>query len=284
MRTVTYQSVLEGLLRSLGQDPASASTERLAQCAEAIAVRYREAWQYYRWPDLLATEERRFRDTWEAATYAAGAEVWHAANEAYYVTAAGATSGQEPGTASQWALLTGNWHRYVPYEQAGQTAIGAVLAAHRTDPRADPAALRVSFQVTSDGITIPPAAGALDSVWLTYRKREEDFGWSSVYSASVAYAAGALIYAAPEVYECVTATTAGESPTGTPAKWRALEFPHRLALAVKAGARADVLGALGQEDKEAARARRFEDILEEEVWQLTKLQGQTGTPTTIPPP
>lgn len=283
MRTVTYQSVLDGLLRSLGQDPSSASTERLAQCAEAIAVRYREAWQYYRWPELLTTEERYFRNTWTAATYAAGAEVWHAATEAYYVTAAGATSGQVPGTATQWALLTGNWHRYVAYEQAGEVAIGAVLAVHDTDPRANPAALRVSFQVTADGITIPPASRTLDSVWLTYRSREEDFGWSSVYSASVAYAVGAVIYAAPHVYLCTATTTAGDAPAATPAKWRALEFPHRFAIAVKAGARADVLGALGQEDKEAARASRFEDVLEEEVWQLTKLQGQTGTPTTIPP-
>jgi hypothetical protein len=284
MRTVSYQSVLEGVLRRVGQQPATAAAETLAQAAEFIADRYRDAVEFYRWPDFLRTELRRFRDTWAAGTYAAGAEVWHAPTAAYWTAPAGATAGEVPGTAAEWVALTGNWHRYVPYEQAGQLAIGAVFAAHTVDPRADPAALRVSFRVTDEGITIPPASGALDGVWLTYRLREEDYAWSSVYSASATYAPGQLIYFAPEVWECVTATSAGESPTSAAAKWRQLEFPHRLARAVKAGARADLLGAQGQEEKEGAREPAFEDLLDEQVTQLVTLQGQTGRPSTIPPP
>jgi hypothetical protein len=285
LRTVTYQSVLEGVLRRLGQDPASASLERLLQVNEAIADRYRDAVEYYRWPEFMRLEERRYRNTWADGTYAAGAEVWHAATATYWKAPAGATAGQVPGTASQWEALSGAWERYVAYEQVGLEAIGAVLGAWDRNPRSDPAARRLSYRMTERGVSLPPADASLApaSAWVAYRTREEDFAWRTVWAADGVYAPGDRVYFAPEVWECVETTTAGQSPTTHAAKWRALAMPHRLARAIKAGARAMLLGALGQEEKEAGREPGFDVLLEEQVWQLTKLQGQTGTPTSIPP-
>lgn len=281
MRTVTYQSVLEGVLRRLGQEPASASAERLYQVAEAVADRYRDAFEYYRWPEFTRLEERRFRDTWADGTYGAGAEVWHAGTQWYWTAPAGATAGQVPGVAAQWEELAGAWERYVAYEQAGLEPIGAVLGAWDVDPRTQAKARRLSYRVTERGVSLPPADAALApaSVWLSYRTRDEDLAWSVVWAADGVYAAGTVVYFAPEVWECVDATTAGQSPLTHPAKWRQRRVPHRLARAIKAGARATLLGVMGQEDKEGAREPSFEVLLEEQVWQLTKLQGQTGTAT-----
>lgn len=283
MRTVSYQSVLFGVLRQCGIDPAGATTEMLARCGQFIADRYRDAFEYYRWPDFMATEQRYFRPVWASGAYASGAEVYHAATDGYYQASTTITA-EVPGTDAEWVELS-DFHKYIAYEQAGQTAIGAVLGVHSKDPRTYANALRIGFSIDELGVTIPPQTD-LTSVWVTYRSREVDFAWESTYSESDTYAVGDIVYYATtgEVYECATATSAGEDPVDTPAKWTLREFPHRLARAVKAGARADLLGALGQEEKEGAREPRFEDLLEDQVWQLTKFQGQTGTPTVIPQP
>jgi hypothetical protein len=285
MRTVTYQSVLEGVLRRLGQEPASASAERLFQVSEAIADRYRDAFEFYRWPEFTRLEERRFRDTWADGTYAAGAEVWHAATEKYWTAPAGAAPGEVPGTDPEWEELSGAWERFVAYAQVGEEPIGAVLGAWDLNPHAESRARRLSYRMTDRGVSLPPADASLApaSVWLCYRTRDEDLAWSAVWAAGSTYTAGALVYFAPEVWECLETTTAGQSPTTHPAKWRQRQFPHRLARAVKAGARATLLGVMGQEEKEAAREPSFNSLLEEQVWQLTKLQGQTGTASVVPP-
>ena len=283
MRAVIYKTVLYGLLRRLGEDPATASSERLLQCAEAIADRFRDAFEYYRWPEYLLTEQRYFRDVWASGAYDDGDEVYHADTDAYY-QADGAITAEVPGTDAEWVALT-DFHKYIAYEQTGKTAIGAVLGVHSKDPRVYATALRVGFSVGPLGITVPPSTD-LTSVWLTYRVREVDLAWTEVYSESATYDVGDIVYYATTggVYECAVATSAGEDPVDTAASWTLREFPHRLARAVKAGARADMLGVRGQEEKEGSREPKFEELLEDQVWQLTKLQGQTGQPSFVPQP
>jgi len=281
MRTVAYKSILAGVLRSVGQDPATASTERLAQCGEFIADRFTDAFEYYRWPHYLITEQRFFRDTWTASAFSTGDEVYYAAGDGYYVANATTTGADVPGTSPLWDELS-DYHKYVPYEQLGKTAIGAVLGCHSKDPRVFSTALRVGFSIGPLGVTVPPST-ALTSIWLTYRTRNVSFAWDFIWSATATYAPDDVIYyaATGEVYTVGIATTAGEDPEDTPAKFTLVAFPHFLARAVKAGARADLLGAMGQEEKEAAREAEFRDLLEEQVFQITKIQGQTGTPTII---
>jgi hypothetical protein len=77
-------------------------------------------------------------------------------------------------------------------------------------------------------------------------------------------------------------TTAGQTPTTHAAKWTLVEFPEFLARAVKVGAYADWLEAEERPQAAGIQESKFIDLLEEQVWQLTKLQGQTGRPNVQP--
>jgi hypothetical protein len=278
MRTVTYKSVLDGVFHRDGVTPDDAPTAERTAAIEYIADRFRTAWEYYRWPELIKLEARRYRDTWSATSYAAGAEIWHADTETYYQAATSATASDIPGTASLWTEIT-EFYRYIAYGQTGQTAIEAALSAYDKDPRVHADAQRLGFKVRPEGIAFDP--GAPDVVYLEYRPLATDFG-GTLYSATASYAEGDRVYHAPSMYRVLSAASPGESPDTAPAKYEALEFPYILARAVKYGAYADLLAASGQHDKAAAWEGRFSAELDEQVFQLTTLQGQTGRYTQIP--
>jgi hypothetical protein len=60
MRTVTFKSVWERVLRLVGIDPATAalSADREEFFADLINERVAEAWEYTFWPELCVSEER----------------------------------------------------------------------------------------------------------------------------------------------------------------------------------------------------------------------------------
>lgn len=272
MRAVTYQSVLEGVLKRRSVAVASVQAERVARVAEFIADRMHSAWEYYAWPFALDVEERFFRAEWSAAAYASGAEIYHAGTAAYYRASAAALSTDVPGVAAVWVKLT-TLRRYVALEQVGKTAIDAVVGMWATDPRASSGAARVSYTISGDGAEISPDYVGT-SVWVRYRRRAPELAWSATWSAA-AFAAGAVVYKAPGVYRASAAALSTDVP-GVAAVWVLQEVPFALARAVKAGAAADDLGAGGGEEKAALEDVDFVALLEEQVWQLTKLQGQTG--------
>ena len=279
MRTVTYQSVLDGALKRRGVTPSQAQTERLLQFSEFIADKLRDAWEYYAWPETLRTEERRFRAEWTATSYAEGTEIYHAGTDAYWIAGSAAISTDVPGVSAVWEVPT-TLRLVVDYEQVGQTAIEAALGAWDADPEADPAANPVPYTLAEDGVLIAPDYKGT-SIWLRFRERPDDFAWSDIWDETLPYAVDDVVYHEPHCYRCNTVTTAGQEP-GVHASWTQLEFPYRLARAVKAGAAAEDQSAGGQEDKALATAGEFTELLEEQVWQLTKLQGQQGRPEYSP--
>ena len=61
-------------------------------------------------------------------------------------------------------------------------------------------------------------------------------------------------------YQCVTATTAGESPASAPAKWRLVKIPDRWRWALARLTYANLLELDGQKDKaNAERANAISD-------------------------
>jgi hypothetical protein len=270
--TVTLSSVVSAVLRRLGKVPADADETFRLVLVEAIAGRLEQAWQYYRWPVLLAIEQRRYRDAWTATAYAAGAEVWHAATAAYYKANAITAGADVPGASTKWDALE-SFYRYVAYEQTGQTAIRVCLRAWETDPREDPEAQEIEFAVAPEGIWF--AADACDEPWLEYQGRCPNLH-AEAYSSAVAYGVGACVYYSGEVYQVIVTTTAGDTPVSAPTKFSLSTIPRFMAAALKAGALADTRLGDNQDDKAAAREPKFEDLLEEEVFQFSKLQGQTG--------
>lgn len=290
MRTVTFKSVLRGALAREGGGnlrTVDASDPTVAQVIEFIADRFRTAWEHYVWPEIFETEERYFRAEWEAGeTYAADDEIRFEDSEgtvAYYtpvsadLPAAGESPEDEP---DKWEELT-TFRRFVAFAQEGETEFEACVGAWDRDPEADPEALKLTYRVTRDGILIEPGQCEVASVWLKIRRKCPDFA-ADVYSALATYAAGDLVYFDDEgdVYRALEATSAGQTPTTNPAKWAIVEFPMIFARAVKAGALADWQRSDGEGSAVKTRDSedRFNELLDEQVWQLTKLQGQTGRP------
>lgn len=301
MHTVTWKSVIDGIFARPGMSVPTAAGA-LNAALEYVASRLRQAWEYYKWPELTVVEYRLFRDTWEAGVYAAGDEVYH--NGSYWRATGAVTADDVPGeygakgvlvyaeggaiiasadgdylvytnasaTPSKWAELI-RFRKVVLYAQTDQEEIGAVLGAWTLDPLKDTAAVKVDFSLMGDGAVFPPDYEP-DGVWVGYRLRAPEVS-PVVYSAEAVYVANDAVYVAPGAYLVLSTTTAGETPTTAAAKFRAIAMPAWLAPAVKAGAYADLLEADSRSEKAARIENQFIDLLEEQVWQLSKLQGQT---------
>ena len=206
MRTVTFASVLDGVLALAGMrlDTTLANPDTAkAQVTAFINLRLREAWEYEFWPELCPTERRWYRPIWNAGTtYAVGAEVYYGSDAAIDTVAEIAltaavwtlTWADDAGQAGYFTPNTDNlpaasespathpekWtkivllRRFVPLDQAGCTPIGEVLGVSLHDPRLFPARRRrVRFTFSSEGLVPSPDAG--NSVWVEFRVRPTVF-------------------------------------------------------------------------------------------------------------
>lgn len=284
MRTVTYESVLRGVLKREGGGNLAADDGAALLVIEYIADRLRTAWEYYVWPECFVTELRRFRAEYDPAlTYAEGVELYFEDSEGtggYWTALEAIGVGDSPeAEPTMWAALT-VLRRFVAFDQAGETEFEACVGAWDADPESDKGALRVGYQVTADGVLLSPAC-ALDGVWLKVRRKCPDFA-AEVYDVAEAYGVGRALYYEDlgECFRVLEVTTAGDNPVDEAEKFEQLEFPMILARAVKAGALADWQRSDGEGSAVKTRdsEERFTDLLDEQVWQLTKLQGQTGKP------
>lgn len=276
MRTASYKSVLEGTLRLCGLDPATTTTIEAMAVVEFIGVRLRQAWEYWRWPECTITESRYFRDVWAAASYNLGSEVYHPGTDAYWQANANLILTDVPGVSAKWTALT-VFTRYVAYAQTGQTEIEAMLGAWEADPRANERPPELFFKADTDGFLF--ATNAPNQVWVEYRSRCPDFRWSAEWSA-IAFSAKTIVYHSDsgEIYKA-NADAADTDIPGTSDKWDVISVPYFASDAVKRGATADWLESDGQDEKFALHDNKFDELIDDQVWQYTKLQGQTGRPS-----
>jgi hypothetical protein len=277
MRTVTYETVLLEAADVAGLADVAAISDLNIEEVSTLnrhANRWlRRAWEYFAWPELMRTEERYFRAPYDnAATYAIGDEVWYAAASAYYVATA-ATTGNLPTDTDYWEEAT-SLQRYVAYEQEDETALGEVLAVWNVDPRANRYAVQLPTRRSSRGVEIPPAVTTGNSVWVEYRLRPVQMNANTWLAAST-YAAGQEVYFATDgrCYECLSATSAGESPSTAPAKWSEIEFPYIFQHVVAAGAARGLLKTDGQHAKARGENSDVAALLDEEVGKIVSQEG-----------
>ena len=127
MRTVTFLSVLEAIAFKVHGTADLLPTQDAAAFTASLNEHVRECWERVFWPEWTLTEQRYYRAAWTAASYSSGAEVYHAATNAYYQANTSATGTDVPGTSVKWTLLSGSdLRRYISLDQTGQTAIGEV--------------------------------------------------------------------------------------------------------------------------------------------------------------
>lgn len=211
MRTTHFSPILFNALQYSGQDRHIVSEETFAQFRDFINERVRHAWESQDWPDLIRVVQLTVTDDGNGL-----------------VTAA------------------------IPADA------GEILNCYDRDPLVSTRAAALSFRIYDNGtvqkLVMPTDPG---TVYAEYRtKRPELVG--DLYSASVAYSVGAQIYfdsgsntgtytpvaGKPHYgnfYNCLEATTAGQSPSTHPAKWQIVQIPYLFASYAARGAFSDWL-------------------------------------------
>jgi hypothetical protein len=273
--TITYQAVDDLIVTLTGADGSAtgAAANRLRLFNRWI----RRGWDFHWWPGLCAIELRYYRPAWDAAdTYTDGEELWYSDDDVsgYYEANQTTSAGESPVTApTKWDEIT-DLDTYIAWEQSGQTAIGQVRAVLRDNPRETGGRVAIPFVLDDRGVTLA-AETVPDSVYLDFRRRCPTWG-GGTFDAAATYAAGAVKFYSSstagfegDYYTCVTATSAGQDPEDTPAKWSKIEIPAFLADFVAAG----VFSDLSVADTRAEHAATAWQHLADEQ---SKLEGQSG--------
>ncbi len=206
-------------------------------------------------------------------TYAAGDRVFYPTTGLYYACHT-ASTGNAPTNTSYWGVLT-VFDRYVDYEQSGQTVIGEVLEVWDGHPYRSYAAEPVDYVLSENGVQIVKNC---PYVWVQFRLRMDSLTGDAWDSATV-YTAGQQVYyrtssTRGNFYNCVTTTSAGESPVSAAAKWSVVELPLVLKGYLVSALHAEWLIGDGQVDKGFAELARAKARLAEQVELLAAQQQQ----------
>jgi len=268
VRTVSFKSVFDAVIRRIGDDPDVTVQDNTGRVvAEYISERIREGWEAYYWPEWTAIEERTFRSAFDlGVSYAVDAEVYYPTTEQYY-RAISASTGNLPSNSTFWELAGNDFDRYISLDQPGQTPIGEVLAVHTANPRISPSALELGFWLSDNGIQID---GEMSAVWVEFCLRPPEFT-SQPYDPATTYAAGSVRYLAStgQCYRAREAVTA-EAPN-TSSKWEEMRLPYVLSRYATQAAYADVLTADGQHDNAGRVLSAANDYIAQE-WDKIELK------------
>lgn len=187
--------------------------------------------------------------------YSPGDAVYYPVTDTYYQCHT-ASTGNVPTNTSYWGALV-PFETYVSLTQTGETAIGEVLDVWDLSPRRTTQARRVRWELNENGILCVDGPAR---VWVEFKIPVPSIV-GEVYSASATYAVGDQVQfetntgnvAFLDFYNCVTATSAGESPTSAAAKWSRVEIPDEFKGHL--AARCAVLFSVGENDARFAVAQ-----------------------------
>jgi hypothetical protein len=272
MRTVTYQSVRDGIAVRMGIEPGQLLENTAQAIAEYVTSRVREAWDMDAWWPWVQGEARPYRPDYNGGTaYAQGAEVWYASTEAYY-RATAATTGNVPTNGNFWALIE-QIEPYFDLEDATRPVIGDLTGIYSADPLINRTAREYDYTLQGGRVYVLGTRWPRVP-WIVYTRRAPHFA-AAEWSVSTTYAAGRVVYLSStgECYMALAATT-GEDPDATPAKWSKQEMPYLLSEWVKAAAYADSLREDGQWEKAEVAERKAMRLLDQEFDKVQLKQNQ----------
>lgn len=161
-------------------------------------------------------------DEWDStADYEAGDRVYYPPTGLYYQCHSDTTAQQAPTDTDYWGALA-IFVKDIDPDQTGQTAIGMVEGVYGADPRLDPNARAIAYYETQGGIIV---TGDHPEPWLHFKEPTPEYTGTD-WSATATYAAADQMYFSDgDYYQCLSATSAGESPTTHPTKWQRLDYP-----------------------------------------------------------
>jgi len=246
MRTTHFSPILFNALQYSGQDRHNISEETFAQFRDFINERVRHAWESQDWPDLIRVAQLVVTDDGNGL-----------------VTAA------------------------IPADA------GEVLTCYDKDPLVSTRASQLSFRLYDDGtvqkLVLPSDPG---TVYADYRIKRPDLV-GDLYGASIAYSVGAQVYfdsgsntgtlipipGKPHYgnfYNCLEATTAGQSPSTHPAKWQIVQIPYLFASYAARGAFSDWLKSELQLEAAQVAEAEAQNTLTEAIDVILRQQKQVN--------
>ena len=248
MRTVTFQSVLNGVATRMGLEPAANfQLNQAAALTEYITDRLAQAWEIASWPEWTTSEQRQFRASWSnATTYALAAEVYDPGQNAYYRSIQAANLNHLV-TDTAWWTPASDLDTYIEHEQSWEShKLGVVWAVYLDDPHTIDRPRLCSWWEGPEGIWVQTS---MSKVWIEFSLRPPVFT-TTAWDSTVTYALDDLVYYAPNCYKA-TGTSTGVTP-GTNGSWQQQSFPYTLSRPVKLFAIADALREDQSLDKASA--------------------------------
>lgn len=205
MRTVTFQSVLDGAAARIGLDPTQTIAASTASAlTEYINTRTRFAWEAYKWPELSTVELRSFRPPYSnSIEYPIGSEVLLENN--YYRKISNVGAGTAPDTAFAWT-------------DHNKTTIYNIDNIVKSN--------KIYYRCIKQTVAIIEVTNA--TYWVAHTKTLGSEAWAiatepddsnfPVWAATVSYAAGTEVIYQGKFYRARVNTLVGDLPT-LAAKW-----------------------------------------------------------------
>lgn len=195
-------------------------------------------------------------------------------DESYQCTQA--HSGQTPA-----GDVTAYWSRLlffdftVPYEQEGETKLGAVLEVWDKHPLIYNTASPIKYVLMPDGVRVIRGPSA---VWIEFRERCP-LWTGKLFDPAGSYDPGDQVYFSSPVtpgnfYDCVAGTSAGQDPESTPAAWSRSMIPQVFQRYLERGGYADWLISEGENDRAAAENGAAKEMLADQAFVLRAQQQQ----------
>ena len=255
MRTVTFRSVFDGVVRRHGLDPRKPlpnGSDTARAIAGKITLRAGIAWDTWDYPEFTRTEERAFRASWSPNTQYVRINPEGRPDEVYWTTigyykvvATAANDppvGTPPSNTTYFTPFTPE--PFIERDQVGQRALGTVLGVYSSDPSldlTDAIDIALPFRPSERGIRVMGDYGATVFVW--YALPKPKYTMVPFVSGKVNAALDRVYWAPPagdgECYTCLAPTNTA-LPTDTNF-WSKESVPESLANYLEAGAYADCL-------------------------------------------
>lgn len=244
MRTVNFSTILFEGIQLSGLDRHNIGDETFAQFRDFANQRLRMAWESQDWPDIMRVAQLTVTATTGTVTAAIPADA------------------------------------------------GEMLNCYDQDPLLTTKAQPLSYRIYNDGSVVKLVFGSDPStVWGEYRvKKPELVG--DIWSSALAYSIGAQAYfdsgsntgtAIPvpgkphygDFYECLDATTSGQSPSTHPAKWLKKEIPYIFGTFVSRGMFSDWLRSELQIEASQIAEQEAQGMLDLEIDKIFRQQKQS---------
>lgn len=126
MRSVTFESCLNGVASTAGIDPANLLAHEKILLTEYINDAVRFCYDYYPWAEFTLTEKRYFREEYDSTkTYSIGEEVYY--DDKYYHCWTSSV-GNRPDTSTLFWYEVGDYSNNPEWSESGLYEIGAKVA------------------------------------------------------------------------------------------------------------------------------------------------------------